>query len=108
MLIFVGYNSSNSLGRRIQNGLREIPLPDESGRMMPLKVNMEVITVEGFSGHSDRRQLLGFMQDIRPRPKNVFTMHGEEQKCEDLARSAEHMLHIDSRAPRNLDSTRLK
>ena len=35
-------------------------------------------------------------------------MHGEEQKCEDLARSAERMLHIDARAPRNLDSIRLK
>ncbi len=108
LLAFVGYNSSNSLGRRLQNGTREIALPDENGRLVPIKVNMEIKTVEGFSGHSDRRQLVSFMQDIRPRPKAVFTMHGEERKCEDLARGAERALHIDARAPRNLDSTRLK
>ncbi len=108
LLVFVGYNSSNSLGRRIQSGTREVPLPDEDGRLRPVKINMEVKTVEGFSGHSDRRQLISFMQDIRPKPKSVFTMHGEEHKCEDLARGAERSLHIDARAPRNLDSTRLK
>ncbi len=108
LLVFVGYNSANSLGRRIQSGTREVALPDEDGRLRPLKINMEVKTVEGFSGHSDRRQLISFLQDIRPRPKSVFTMHGEEHKCEDLARGAERQLHIDARAPRNLDSTRLK
>jgi len=56
-LIFVGYNSSNSLGRRLQNGLSEVALPDESGHLAPIKVKMNVKTVEGFSGHSDRRQL---------------------------------------------------
>jgi predicted metal-dependent RNase len=108
MLMFVGYNSANSLGRRIQNGLKEVPLPDENGRIMPHKINMEVVTVEGFSGHSDRKQLMNFMQDLRPRPKSVYTMHGEEQKCEDLARAAERVLHADARAMRNLDSTRFK
>ncbi len=108
MLIFVGYNSSNSMGRRVQDGLKEIPLPTEDGKTVSMKIQMEVRTVEGFSGHSDRKQLLNFIQDIRPKPRNVFTMHGEEQKCEDLARSAERMLHVDARAPRNLDSMRLK
>ncbi|MGC8652291.1 MAG: beta-CASP ribonuclease aCPSF1 [Candidatus Micrarchaeia archaeon] len=107
-MIFVGYNSSNSLGRRIQNGLKEVPLPDEEGKLMPVNINMNVTTIEGFSGHSDRRQLMSFMENIRPRPKNVYTMHGEEQKCEDLARSIGRMLHVEARAPMNLDSIRLK
>ncbi len=107
-LIFVGYNSTNSLGRKIQNGVREIPLPNEDGKLVPVQMNMEVATIDGLSGHSDRRQLMSFIQDIRPKPKNVFAMHGEEQRCEDLARSAGRMLHVDGTAPRNLDSTRLK
>ncbi len=107
-LIFTGYQSAGSLGRRIQNGINEVPLPNEDGKIVPFKVNMNVATAEGFSGHSDRRQLINFMQDLRPRPKNIFTMHGEEHSCEELARAAERMLHIDARAPRNLDSTRLK
>ena len=59
-ILFVGFNSSNSLGRRIQNGSKEIVLPNEDGKLTPIKVNMEVKTVEGFSGHSDRRQLISF------------------------------------------------
>ncbi|MGC8670109.1 MAG: beta-CASP ribonuclease aCPSF1 [Candidatus Micrarchaeia archaeon] len=107
-MVFVGYNSSNSLGRRIQNGLKEVPLPDEDGKLMPIKINMKVSTVEGFSGHSDRRQLMSFIENIRPKPKSIYTMHGEEQKCEDLARSIGRMLHIEARAPMNLDSIRLR
>ena len=107
-IIFVGYNSSNSLGRRIQNGLKEIPLPDENGKLVPVKVNLNVKTVEGFSGHSDRHQLVNFVENLRPKPKSIFTQHGEEQKCEDLARSLGRIMHVDARAPMNLDSIRLK
>jgi KH/beta-lactamase-domain protein len=107
-IIFVGYNSSNSLGRRIQNGLKEVPLPDENGKLLPVKINLNVRTVEGFSGHSDRHQLLQFVENLRPKPKSVFTMHGEESKCEDLARSIGRIMHVEARAPMNLDSIRLK
>jgi KH/beta-lactamase-domain protein len=107
-IIFVGYNSSNSLGRRIQNGVKEIPLPDENGKLVPVKVNMNIRTVEGFSGHSDRHQLMSFVENLRPKPKTIFTQHGEEQKCEDLARSLGRVMHVDARAPMNLDSIRLK
>jgi hypothetical protein len=107
-MIFVGYNSVNSMGRRVQNGMREVPLPDEDGKLMPVKVNMNVKTVEGFSGHSDRRQLISFVENMRPRPRAIFTMHGEEQKCEDLARTLGRVMHVDARAPMNLDSVRLK
>ncbi len=107
-LIFVGYNSTNSLGRRLQNGMSEVALPDEDGHLTPHKVKIGVKTIEGFSGHSDRRQLLAFLENLRPRPKAIYTMHGEESKCEDLARTAGRMLHADGRAPMNLDSIRLK
>ena len=107
-LIFVGYNSANSLGRRIQNGISEVALPDSDGHLTPIKVRMNVKTVEGFSGHSDRRQLINFLENLRPRPKTIYTMHGEEAKCEDLARTAGRIMHIDARAPMNLDSIRLK
>ena len=30
-IVFVGYNSVSSLGRRVQNGLKEVPFPDEDG-----------------------------------------------------------------------------
>ncbi len=107
-MVFVGYNSANSLGRRVQNGISEVALPNEDGKLVSMKVNMGIKTVEGFSGHSDRRQLISFVQKLNVKPKSIYTMHGEEQKCEDLARTLGRMMHIDARAPMNLDSIRLK
>lgn len=107
-VIFVGYNSPSSLGRRIQNGTREVPLPNEDGKLVPVKININVRTEEGFSGHSDRRELMRFVENMKPRARNVYTMHGEEHRCEDLARSIGRALHVDVRAPMNLDSMRLK
>ncbi len=108
LLVFVGYNSANSLGRRIQNKVTEIALPGEDGKLEQMRVKMQVKTVEGFSGHSDRRQLIDFVKNIRPSPKKIFTMHGEESKCEDLSRVLGNMMHVESRSPMNLDSQRLK
>ncbi|MGC8479002.1 MAG: beta-CASP ribonuclease aCPSF1 [Candidatus Micrarchaeia archaeon] len=107
-LVFVGYNSQSSLGRRIQNGLKEVALPDEDGKLVSIPVNLSVNTVDGFSGHSDRRQLMAFVENLRPKPKVIYTMHGEEQKCEDLARSLGREMHVKASAPMNLDSIRLK
>ncbi len=107
-IIFVGFNSASSLGRRVQNGLSETALSGEDGKLESVKINMQVRTIEGFSGHSDRRQLMSFVEHLKPSAKKVYTMHGEEPKCEDLARSIAGRFRIEGRAPMNLDSIRFK
>src|SRR3989338_8273411 len=107
-MFFVGYQSALSLGRKIQRGMKEIPTTGEDGRATSLKINMEIDTVEGYSGHSDRPQLLSLLKNMRPKPERVFTLHGDETKCEDLSRTIARMMHMDSRAPMNLDAIRLK
>ncbi|MCX8175233.1 MAG: beta-CASP ribonuclease aCPSF1 [Candidatus Micrarchaeota archaeon] len=107
-LFFVGYQSALSLGRKIQRGVKEVPMVGDDGRATSLKINMEVATVEGYSGHSDRSQLLSLIRNMRPKPEKIFTLHGDETKCEDLSRTISHQMRIDSRAPMNLDAIRLK
>ncbi|MFH0836361.1 MAG: beta-CASP ribonuclease aCPSF1 [Candidatus Micrarchaeota archaeon] len=106
-LVFVGYQSSMSLGRRIQAGAKEIPLLNSRSKLDSLKINMQIHTVDGFSGHSDRSQLLAFAKNIRPKPSRVLCIHGDEGKTEMLSRTLNKMLHIETRAPMNLDSMRL-
>ncbi|MFH1750505.1 MAG: beta-CASP ribonuclease aCPSF1 [Candidatus Micrarchaeota archaeon] len=106
-LIFVGYQAPLSLGRKLLNGEKEVPILNNN-KLDSLKVNLKVATVDGFSGHSDRTQLLNFARAIKPRPSKFFLMHGEESKCEDLSRTIGKMLHVESRAPQVLDSVRLK
>ncbi len=107
-IIFVGFNSAGSFGRRVQNGLPETALPGEDGKLESVKINMQVKTIEGFSGHSDRRQLMSFVEHLKPSAKKIYTMHGEESKCEDLSRNLSIRFRVEARAPMDLDSIRFK
>lgn len=107
-MLFVGYQSALSLGRKIQRGMKEVPTVGEDGRAASLKIAMQIETVEGYSGHSDRPQLLSLLKNMRPKPERIFTLHGDETKCEDLSRTISRLMHIDSRAPMDLDTIRLK
>ena len=103
MLIFVGYQAEGTYGRRIQKGWREVPV----GKKGSIIINMEVQTVDGFSGHADRRQLMNYVQYLQPKPERVFTIHGEESKTIDLASSIYKKYHIQTVAPQNLETYRL-
>lgn len=107
-LVFVGYQAEGSLGRRIQKGWHEVPLKGERGRLEEVKVNLEVKTFEGFSGHSDRIQLLNYLKRLSPRPERVINVHGEESKCLSIASNIHKMMKIETRAPLNLETIRLR
>ncbi len=104
-LIFVGYQAEGTLGRRIQKGWKEVPFTVD-GRREVVKVNMRVETVDGFSGHSDRRQLMNYVKALSDRPEKVITVHGEESKCIDLASSIYKTYKMETRAPMNLETIR--
>ncbi len=106
-LIFVGFQAAGTLGRRIKQGRREIPMSD-GGKSKVVKMNLNVETVDGFSGHSDRRQLMNYVKNLNPRPNKVLTMHGEESKCLDLASSIHKKYRMKTWAPKNLETYRLK
>jgi len=107
-LLFVGYQSALSLGSKLQRGMKELPILGDDGKMKTLNINMRVETVEGFSGHSDRAQLMAYMKNLRPGPERVFTMHGDWGKTDDFARSIGMMMRKDSRSIADLEAVRLK
>lgn len=107
-LIFVSYQAEGTLGRQVQRGLREIPTVGEGGKTEVIQVNMEIHTIDGFSGHADRRELMSYVARVKPRPERVITVHGEPQKCLDLASSIHKKFGLSTRAPNNLDAIRLK
>ena len=106
-LVFVGYQCEGSLGRRIQKGWRAVPLRRAEGRTEEVKVNMEVRTIEGFSGHSDRAQLLNYIRRVSPKPGRVICCHGDDNKCIDLASAIHKLFRVETRAPSNLETIRL-
>ena len=106
-LIFVGYQSEGSMGRRVQKGWKEIPLEDDDGRTRQFCVKMEVKTINGFSGHSNRRQLMEYVKRLNPRPEKVITCHGDPYKAVDLASSIHRSYKIETKTPINLDCVRI-
>ena len=104
---FVNYQGEGSLGRRIQQGEREFTFSD-GGKPEMLQIKMQVHTVDGFSGHSSRNQLMNFVAKCEPRPKKVIINHGENSRCLDLASSIHKQFRIETVAPRNLETVRVK
>jgi len=104
-IIFVGYQAEGTLGRRIQKGWDEVPFTVD-GRREVVKVKMKVETVDGFSGHSDRRQLMNYVKSLSDKPEKIVIVHGEESKCLDLASSIYKTYKVETRAPMNLETIR--
>ncbi|MEM2878742.1 MAG: beta-CASP ribonuclease aCPSF1 [Candidatus Hadarchaeales archaeon] len=107
-LVFVGYQAEGSLGRRIQGGWKEIPLRGNGGKVEEVKVNLDVKTVEGFSGHTDRARLLNYVRRMSSKPQKIITIHGDESKCLDLASTLHRLYRTETRALTNLETVRLR
>lgn len=106
-IIFVGYQSEGSLGRRIQKGFDEVPL-EKDGVTQLYHVNLEVTTIDGFSGHSDRKQLMEYVRKLSPKPNKILVCHGDAYKALDLASSIYRTYKIETKTPLNLETTRLQ
>ena len=106
-LIFVGYQAEGTLGSRILKGQTDLQIP-ERGKMINIKMCMDIEVAEGFSGHSDRRQLMAYIASLDPKPNKIIIGHGDEHKCSDLASSIYKKFNIETRAPMNLETIRMR
>ncbi|MFX0059299.1 MAG: beta-CASP ribonuclease aCPSF1 [Candidatus Hodarchaeota archaeon] len=107
-LIFVSYQVSGTLGNRIQRGFREFQYVNAKGRTQLVRLNLNVFTLEGFSGHSSRSQISQFLRRIQPRPKLIITNHGEETKCVSLSTMIHKKLRKATKSPKNRETLSLK
>ncbi len=107
-LMFVGYQGEGTPGRRIQKGWKEVPVSAEGGKTKTITIEMDVKTVSGLSGHSDRNQLINFIKKLTCRPERVITNHGDKMNCIDLARDVHKMFNYETLAPKVLDVVRLR
>ena len=106
-LVFVSYQPEGTLGRRIASGVKEIRSIDE-GRMNMLRVNMDIHQIDGFSGHSDRGEIMNFFRELSPKPEQVILMHGQRNKAQSLAQSLSKRYHVKVKVPYNLETIRFK
>lgn len=105
-LVFSCYQGEGSLGHRIMHGEKELMFKN-GPKTEVVQLKMEVFKLE-ISDHSDRKQLMNFVFKCMPRPKKVIVIHGESSRCLDLASSIHKLGKIETIAPRNLETIRVK
>jgi metallo-beta-lactamase family protein len=73
-LLIVGYQAPGSPGRRLQEGQSEVKI---NGTMVKVRAHVE--TIQGWSGHADRDQLMAFAEAALAgkRVKTIFVAIGE-------------------------------
>ena len=78
-VIFVGYQAYGTLGRRLVDGEKDIRIAGED-----VSVKAQIHTINGFSAHADRDDLLKWAEHIGPKARFIV-VHGEPKSSEALA-----------------------
>lgn len=94
LVLFVGYQSEGTLGRRLLDGTDEIRLFGED-----IAVRSEVTWLPGVSGHADENGLRRWMEGFKSRPSQVFVNHGEDASCTAFAKALEEEQGLKAMAP---------
>ncbi len=96
-VLFVGYQSVGTMGRKLLDGARNVRLFQED-----IEVHAQIRMLNAISGHADRNTLLEWVQAINPRPTRVFVTHGEDEVAENFAKLLNDM-GFDAEVPYNGD-----
>jgi KH/beta-lactamase-domain protein len=106
-IVFVCYQGVGSLGRQVQDGLKETRMSVD-GHEESVKVNLDVHTIDGLSAHAGRNEIMSFFNNMRPKPKRIMINHGEVSKCLDIASALYKLNHVETNVPRILETVRLR
>jgi metallo-beta-lactamase family protein len=79
-IMFVGYQATGTLGRRILDGEKRVRI---LGQEYP--VEARVVRVNGFSSHADKQELLDWLRGLKRPPKKLFVVHGEKESAQHFA-----------------------
>lgn len=93
-VLFAGFQSQGTLGRRIVDGQRRISI-----RGIPVAVNAQVRTLGGFSAHADQSGLLKWLTPLAPRRPLVQLVHGEDNARTALKAAIEKTLGLSVQLP---------
>lgn len=97
-VIIVGYQAEGSLGRRLVEGAKRVTIHGQS-----VEVRAQIHTLNGFSAHAGRSELLSWLGAIaKSRPKLVLT-HGEPEPKRSLAQAIEEQYGMQAVVPRTGD-----
>lgn len=93
-ILFVGYQSEGTVGRKLVDGETTVKLFGEE-----INVRARIVSLDGISGHADRDMMLSWLENIKNSVKTVFVNHGDDSVCDSFAQEIETRLGINAIAP---------
>ena len=93
-VLLIGYQAIGTLGRRLQDGAREVRIHGE-----PVQVNASIHTITGFSAHGDQAALLTWLKRFR-HIGQIFVVHGEAEDAHQFAQLVHSELNVPTVVPK--------
>lgn len=93
-ILFIGYQSQGSLGRRILEGEQRVRIFGEE-----VEVRAKVRSLPAYSAHADQPRLLAWVEPMRNRIKKMFIVQGEGEASKVLATKLRDGFAIDAVIP---------
>ena len=92
-VLFVGYQSEGTVGRKLLEGADSVRLFGED-----IAVHANIVSLAGISGHADRDMLLSWLSN-QTGAKRIYVNHGDDEVCDAFAASIRETLKVEAVAP---------
>ena len=92
-VLFVGYQSEGTVGRKLLEGADQVKLFGEE-----IAVHANIVSLAGISGHADRDMLLQWLSN-QTGVKKIYVNHGDDEVCDTFAATIREKLSVDAVAP---------
>ncbi|HXJ36965.1 MAG TPA: MBL fold metallo-hydrolase [Candidatus Eisenbacteria bacterium] len=79
-VLLPGFQAAGTRGRALHDGAREVRI---HGTSVPVRAT--IVTLDGFSAHADRDEILRWLGGFERAPREVLVVHGEPQASDSLA-----------------------
>lgn len=93
-ILFIGYQSEGSLGRRILDGAKTVRILGEE-----VPVHARVVQISGYSAHADQERLLEWLEPMQKTLKRIFVVQGDPDVSEKFAAKVQDKFGVQGYVP---------
>ena len=93
-LLIVGYQSVNSLGRKLLDGEKRVAILGQQ-----IEVRARILSLSGYSAHADQNQLLAWVSHVAGTVKKIFVVQGDGNASDVLAGKIKERFGVAAAVP---------
>jgi len=101
-VLLPGFQAAGTRGRALHDGVKTLRMFGTD-----IDVRAQVVTLDGFSAHADKNELMRWLRGFRAPPRQTWVVHGEPVAAEALALAMRSELHWTADVARSGETVRL-